>query len=56
MTDRVLVGFGHNIFNLLPEIVAVYRLYEKMCVNEIWKKYICALFFLKYDYVLEEWY
>ena len=38
MTDWVLVSFGHNIFNLLPEFVVVYTVYEKIYVNEKWKK------------------
>lgn len=35
MTEWALAGFGHNIFNLLPEIVVVYTVYEKIYVNEI---------------------
>lgn len=50
MTDRVLVGFGHNIFNLLPEIVVVYKAYIKIYVNELWKKCICTLFFFKISF------
>lgn len=50
MTDRVLVGFGHNIFNFLPDIVVVYTVCEKIYVNEVWKKiYLHHFFFPKYD-------
>lgn len=43
MTDRVLVGFGHNIFNLLPEIAVVYAAYIKIYVKKI---YLHQCFFL----------
>lgn len=43
MTDRVLAAFGHNVFNLLPEIVFIYMVSEKIYVSEIWKKIYISL-------------
>lgn len=45
MTDRVLVGFGHNIFNLLPEIAVVYVAYIKIYVEKIYLHQFFLFFF-----------
>lgn len=44
MTDRVWVDFGHSIFTLLPEIVIVYTINEKIYVIEMWKKIFLPFF------------